>query len=72
MYSEIKRQSILNQYGYLHDRLVREAERKEITSISRTRAWQLEKSGDFPARKKLGLSSCAWLLSDLLLWIHSL
>lgn len=29
------------------DRLVREAERKSITSISRTTAWQLERKGAF-------------------------
>lgn len=65
----IERQKILNLYGYHQDRLVREGERKTITTISRTQAWVLEQKGAFPKRKKLG-ASCAWLLSDLLIWIH--
>jgi prophage regulatory protein len=66
----IERQQILSLYGYPHDRLVREGERKSITTISRTQAWVLEQKDLFPKRKKLG-SSCAWLLSDLLMWINS-
>lgn len=65
----IERQQILSLYGYNQDRLVRENERKTITTISRTQAWVLEQQGAFPKRKKLG-TSCAWLLSDLLIWIH--
>lgn len=65
-----QRISILKAYGLTLDRLIREDERKSITSISRSRAWELEKQGKFPPRKKLGSQSCAWLLSDLLLWCH--
>lgn len=70
MSCSVERQQILSLYGYHHDRLVRESERKAITTISRTQAWVLEQKGEFPKRKKLG-ASCAWLLSDLLIWIHS-
>lgn len=59
---------ILTEYGISTDRLVRETERRQITSISRSQAWKLEKEGRFPKRKYLGNSSCAWLLSELLLW----
>jgi len=55
------------------DRIVREAERKQLTGISRTTAWNLEKRGDFPKRRKLypqGSAVC-WLLSDLQVWIAS-
>ena len=47
------------------DRLVREAERKNITSISRTTAWQLERKGLFPKRRQLYPQSnhVGWLLS---------
>ncbi|ENE22205.1 prophage CP4-57 regulatory family protein [Escherichia coli P0304799.3] len=51
------------------DRLVREKERKETTSISRSQAWKLEREGKFPPRKTIGKKSCGWLLSDLLWWI---
>lgn len=64
------KQKILSFYGIEIDRLVREDERRKITAISRSQAWKLEKDGQFPQRKKIGYSSCAWLLSDLLLWCH--
>ena len=50
----IERQQILSLYGYNQDRLVRENERKTITTISRTQAWVLEQKGAFPKRKKPG------------------
>ncbi len=52
------------------DRLVRETERRKITTLSRTRTWELERQGQHPARTKLGLNSVAWLLSDLLWFIY--
>ncbi|HCS4673779.1 TPA: AlpA family phage regulatory protein, partial [Escherichia coli] len=46
-----------------------EEERQNITSISRSQAWKLEREGKFPPRKTIGKKSCGWLLSDLLWWI---
>ncbi len=65
-----KRLQILRDYGEKGDRLVREKERQYITSISRSTAWKLERLGQFPQRKSIGLKSCGWLLSDLLCWIN--
>ncbi|HFD8276796.1 TPA: helix-turn-helix transcriptional regulator [Raoultella ornithinolytica] len=65
-----KRLQVLRDYGEKGDRLVREKERQYITSISRSTAWKLERSGQFPQRKSIGLKSCGWLLSDLLCWIN--
>lgn len=65
-----KRLQILRDYGEKGDRLVREKERQYITSISRSTARKLERSGKFPQRKSIGLKSCGWLLSDLLCWIN--
>lgn len=62
---------LLNGYSEPYDRLIRENERRHITSISRTTAYTLEKEERFPARKALGRNSCAWLLSDLLLWVRN-
>lgn len=50
------------------DRLVREHERRAITSISRSHAWILEQKGLFPARRKIGSRSVCWKLSELLEW----
>ncbi|HIF9279299.1 TPA: helix-turn-helix transcriptional regulator [Photobacterium damselae] len=60
--------TILRSYGET-ERLCREKERRHITTLSRTQAWALERKGQFPARKKIGRTN-AWLLSDLLLWVH--
>jgi len=52
------------------DRLVRDRERKTITSLSRSHTWCLEKKELHPARIKLGNNSVSWLLSDLLWFIY--
>jgi predicted DNA-binding transcriptional regulator AlpA len=61
--------NILKSYGE-RERLVREAERKSITTLSRSRTTQLEKEGKHPKRIKLGGNSCAWVLSEILLFIN--
>ncbi len=53
------------------DRLVREDERRLLTSISRSHAHVLEKKGLFPSRRKLGNRSVCWKLSELLAWIDN-
>ncbi|OEG73875.1 transcriptional regulator [Shewanella colwelliana] len=55
------------------NRIVREAERKAITSVSRSTAWNLERQGLFPKRRKLSPQSTAvgWLLSELNDWVTS-
>jgi prophage regulatory protein len=63
------RKEILDMYGE-HERLVREAERKTISTLSRSRTTQLERQGKHPKRKVLGNNSVAWLLSDLLMFIN--
>ncbi len=61
-----------NKFNSLtQERIVREAERKQLTTISRTHAWVLEQNGLFPKRIKLSSNSVGWRLSDLLEWIES-
>jgi len=61
-----------NKFNNLtQERIVREAERKQLTTISRTQAWVLEQNGLFPKRIKLSSNSIGWRLSDLLEWIES-
>lgn len=64
-----QRQELLKIAGE-KDRLVRENERKQITTLSRSKTWELERLGLHPTRTKLGLNSVAWLLSDLLWFIY--
>lgn len=60
---------IQHQYG-VPDRIVREKERRLITSLSRTQAWALERDGKFPTRIQLSDRAVGWRLSDLLLWLE--
>lgn len=53
------------------DRLVKEAERKQITQVSRTQAWRLEREGKFPKRMKLSSNSIAWSYKELKDWVTS-
>ncbi|GIU24058.1 hypothetical protein TUM4644_18220 [Shewanella colwelliana] len=53
------------------DRMVKEKERKLITSVSRSEAFQLERKGLFPSRRKISNRSVGWLLSELLEWVSS-
>lgn len=53
------------------ERIVREADRRYVTAISRTKAWQLEKEGLFPKRIRLGNRSVGWKLSELLEWVEN-
>lgn len=53
------------------DRLVKEPERKQITSISASSAWRGEKAGTFPKRVRLGENSVGWKLSEIMAWLES-
>ena len=55
-----------------NNRFVREAECKQITGLSRTRRWELEREGKFPKRIKLSERAVAWRLSDLMNWMEEL
>jgi len=64
-----KRQELLKIAGE-SDRLVKDEERKKITTLSRSETWKREKKGTHPKRIILGSNSIAWLLSDLLSFIY--
>lgn len=66
MLSNNKKHNEFNQT----ERFVREAECKQITGLSRTRRWELERKGLFPKRIKLSERAIAWRLSDLHSWIE--
>lgn len=55
---------------FTEERIIREAERLRITSISRCQAYQLEKRGLFPKRLRLGNRSVGWRLSEIMNWIN--
>jgi len=41
------------------------------TGLSRVTIWRLEKAGAFPARRRLGTNSVAWLEDEVNAWIGS-
>ncbi len=66
-----QRRTILSEYGIECDQRIREEKCKEMTTLSRSRRWELERQGSFPHRQHLGRNSCTWLLSDVLWWVRN-
>jgi len=64
-----RRQELLKIAGE-SERLVKDEERKKITTLSRSEAWKKEREGAYPKRIRLSQNSVAWLLSDLLSYIY--
>ncbi|MGP9672117.1 helix-turn-helix transcriptional regulator [Pseudoalteromonas sp. AOP31-A2-14] len=52
------------------DQYIDETLRKEITGISRTAWWRLERQNKTPPSYRIG-SLKRWLLSEVLLWLQS-
>jgi len=53
------------------ERVIREAECRQLTGICRTTRYIMEKEGSFPARRKLGGRAVGWLLSEVTAWQQS-
>ena len=44
---------------------------RQLTGLSRSTVWRLEKSGQFPARRKLSANRVGWSLIELQAWMQS-
>ena len=53
------------------DRIIREPECRQLTGLSRTTRWVLERRGLFPTRRRLTANSIGWLESELHAWMAS-
>ena len=53
------------------DRIIIESECRQITGLSPVTRWRLEKSGEFPLRRKISANRVGWLESELCDWIES-
>ncbi len=53
------------------DRLIREKECGQLTGLSRSCRYRLERAGKFPKRRKIGIRCTGWLLSEVREWIKS-
>jgi len=52
------------------DKIIRSKEVQELTGLSRTTIWRLEREGKFPARVPLTASNVGWRLTDVQEWIR--
>lgn len=53
------------------ERIVSSKEVQELTGLSRTTIWRLERNGEFPARVQLSSTRIGWRFSEVQDWIQS-
>ena len=51
------------------DRFLREREVRNITGLSRTTRWRLEREGKFPRRRAISDAAVGWLESEIASWV---
>jgi len=51
------------------ERIIRIKEVVELTGLSRTTLWRMERKGEFPARVSLGVGSVGWRFSEVNGWM---
>ena len=52
-------------------RYLREPQVFDITRLSKTTRWRLEKNGHFPKRRQLSLNAVGWLENEINDWLQS-
>ena len=55
----------------MHNEFIRWPRVRQLTGLSRSTVWRLEKSGQFPARRKLSANSIGWSAIELQDWVNS-
>jgi predicted DNA-binding transcriptional regulator AlpA len=50
--------------------IIREAERKRLTGISRVTQWRLEQKGLAPKRVQISENAIGWIRSEIQQWIQ--
>lgn len=55
----------------LPERIIRTRELQELTGLSRTTIWRLERKGEFPQRVSLCAGSIGWRYSEVMEWLGS-
>lgn len=53
------------------DKILRTKEVQELTGLSRTTIWRLERKGEFPARVSLCAGSIGWRSSEVEKWVKN-
>jgi prophage regulatory protein len=57
--------------AYSTDRFIGEDECEQITDLSRTTRWRLERCNKFPTRRQIAPNRVGWRLSEVLSWMES-
>ena len=52
-------------------KIIRSQEIQDITGLSRTTLWRLERKGEFPSRVALGPGSVGWRLDEVQTWVKT-
>src|SRR5882762_6130280 len=52
-------------------RFLRVRQVMQVTGLSRMTIYRLERTGNFPQRRRLGMNSVAWLEGDVSQWVDS-
>lgn len=55
--------------AHIADRIIREPECHQITGLSRSTRWRLERAGEFPRRRRISPGCSGWLASEMAAWI---
>lgn len=69
--NQIRGSAVSAQDTNAPDRIIRSKEVQELTGLSRTTIWRLERKGEFPARVPLTSGSIGWRLNEVQAWIRS-
>lgn len=51
--------------------IIRTAQLRELTGLSPTTVWRLERAGKFPRRRKIGHGCVGWLYSEVEQYLES-
>ncbi len=60
-----------NKQSVSNDRIIRAKEVVEMTGLSRTTIWRMERYKSFPARVSLGGNSVGWKFNDVQKWVST-
>jgi prophage regulatory protein len=52
-------------------RLLRFADVRDRTGLSRSTIWRLERRGEFPAHRRISANTVAWVEEEVAAWIHT-
>lgn len=53
----------------MDEEILRLSEVKKVTGLSRSSIYEMERTGRFPKRRRIGLRAVGWLKGDIMQWI---